>query len=265
MRDITLCAPDIYYDTEMQEFIRRRCEDEDKQWIYRIIASPPVEDENEVVYIRESEWVLCKDIHQGTDFRMLVLFCDRRLQTLRDLRAEHIHLLVDMEHRVRKWLCTRMHAKQASKYEIYFHYMPSVYQLHAHVSVPGGFYNRDRSHKLAHVVRNLTQDSLWYQKALIMFSVNKTIRQLHGYRVLKGDCFVPVSACTEGVVTPANTAVKAAKTSTKSVSRAVCSKFERHAALRSTDISNTSNKEAEATPADVGTRIKVCRNTEQCA
>jgi hypothetical protein len=265
MRDIALCAPDIYYDTEMQDFICRRCEDEDKQWIYRIIANPPVQDENEVVYIREPEWVLCKDIHQGADFRMLVLFCDRQLQTLRDLRGKHINLLLDMERKVREWLCTQMHAKQASKYMIYFHYMPSVYQLHAHVSVPGGFYNRDRSHKLAHVVRNLTKDSLWYQNALIMFSVNKTMRHLHGYRVLKGDCFVAVSACTDGASMPANACVKPAKVASKNVTRVVCSKSERYSVLRSTDVSNTSKKEAGATSADVCTKVKGCRHIEQCA
>ena len=198
MRDISICAPDIYYDTAMQEFNRRRCQDEDKQWIYRMIASAPLEDETEVVYMREPEWVLCKDIHQGTDFRMLVLFRDHQLQTLRDLRAEHVPLLLDVEQMVRKFLYTQMKAKHVSKYQIYFHYMPSVYQLHAHVCVPGMFYNSLRSHKIAHVVRNLTQDSLWYKKALIMFSVNKTIRQLHLYRVLKGDCFAPVSSASEG-------------------------------------------------------------------
>jgi hypothetical protein len=165
----------------MQEFIRKRCKDEDKQWIYRIFEDEPV-DINEVVYIREPEWLLCKDIHQGTDFRMLVVFRDLTLKTLRDLRVEHVPLLTQIAQQVRAWLSMRFNEKQAARYQIYFHYMPSVYQLHAHVCMPGAFYNCMRSHKLAHVIRNLTTDSLWYQSALIMFSVNKTIRQLHLYR-----------------------------------------------------------------------------------
>ena len=200
MRDVCICSPEIYYNDVMQEFIHKRCHDEDKQWIYRMIEHMPLEDDNEVVYLREDAWILCKDIHQGTDFRMLVLFCDRKLKTLRDLRAEHIVLLTEIERKVRVWMHENMKERNVAKYQIYFHYMPSVYQLHAHVCIPGTFYNSLRSHKLAHVVRNLTTDSLWYHNALILFSLNKTIRQLQLHNVLHSDSFTSVSNLTDTAV-----------------------------------------------------------------
>lgn len=190
MRDVSICSPHIYYDKAMQEFIRRRCKDEDKQWIYNMIDSSEPCNDNEIVYLEEDEWLLCKDIHQGTDFRMLVLFRDRSLRTLRDLRAEHVPLLRDIDAKVREWLRKTVSVGHFPKYEIYFHYMPSVYQLHAHVCMPGAYYNSMRSHGLQHVMRNLARDSLWYHNALIMFSVNKTIRQLHLYHVLNADTFL---------------------------------------------------------------------------
>jgi hypothetical protein len=198
MRDLSICSPHIYYDKAMQEFIRRRCKDEDKQWIYNMIDRSEPCNDNEIVYLEEDEWLLCKDIHQGTDFRMLILFRDRSLRTLRDLRAEHVPLLRDVDRKVREWLNKTVSVVHVPKYEIYFHYMPSVYQLHAHVCMPGAYYNSMRSHGLQHVVRNLAQDSLWYHNALIMFSVNKTIRQMHLYRVLNADTFLAVQHVAPG-------------------------------------------------------------------
>lgn len=261
MRDVSICTPDIYYNTEMQDFIRRRCQDDDKQWIYRMIDALQTQESNEVVYIRTPEWLLCKDIHQGTDFRMLVLFCDRKLHTLRDLRAEHIVLLLDVERQVRAWL-QESKPKQVNKYQIYFHYMPSVYQLHAHVCVPGTFYNNTRSHKLAHVVRNLTCDSLWYQKALIMFSVNKTIRQLQIYNVLHGDTFAEVSTLTQGGSGVPNTC----KTGSKSVIKPAGCQSEKKNSHRSASKVERSEKEAQCISVhskDTSTENKWCTETEQ--
>ena len=258
MRDVSICTPDIYYNSEMQDFIRRRCKDEDKQWIYRMIDSVQVQESNEVVYIRTPEWVLCKDIHQGTDFRMLVIFCDRKLQTLRDLRAEHTGLLLDVERQVRAWLHTVMKPKQVDKYQIYFHYMPSVYQPHAHVCVPGTFYNSMRSHKLAHVVRNLTRNSFWYHNALIMFSLNKTIRQLQVYRVLNADTFTEVpNAMQNGAG-----ALDSCKAAGKSGSKIFVSKGMYRLPNRS-DKSEREPQVAAVDLKDASTNNKVCRETEQ--
>jgi len=196
MRDISICSPHIYYEKSMQEFIRRRCNDDDKQWIYHMLDGMSEPDAKEVVYLNEPGWMLCKDMHQGSDFRMLVLFRDRSLKTIRDLRIEHVPLLRDMQAKVRQWLSATVATNQVAEYEIYFHYMPSVYQLHAHVSVPSQFYNSMRSHRLNHVIRNLCLDSLWYRNALIMFSVNKTIRQLHLYRSMNAETFVTVQPST---------------------------------------------------------------------
>ena len=50
--------------------------------------------------------------NQGTDFRMLVLFCDHALRTPRDLRAQHVPLLRYFKRKVRHWLYSTMSVAQ---------------------------------------------------------------------------------------------------------------------------------------------------------
>ena len=70
---------------------------------------------------------------------------------------------------------------------MYFHYLPSVFQLHMHVrqipstadigpdSTTRGL-NFDRIHMLRHVLRNLERDGTWYSTALIMTPSLKNCR-----------------------------------------------------------------------------------------
>ena len=48
MKDIALCFPEIFYTPRMQEFIMQRCRDNDKQWIYSMIAGTPLKREGNV-------------------------------------------------------------------------------------------------------------------------------------------------------------------------------------------------------------------------
>jgi hypothetical protein len=56
-----------------------------------------------------------------------------------------------------------------AKYHMYFHYMPSVFQLHMHVSMrkaPDSL----RAQDVQHVIRNLNTSDTWYRDALILCS-----------------------------------------------------------------------------------------------
>ena len=56
---------------------------------------------------------------------------------------------------------------QYKKYLMYFHYMPSVFQLHMHVSMrkaPDSL----RVHQVHNVLHNLSQRDKWYKDALIL-------------------------------------------------------------------------------------------------
>ena len=183
MKDIALCAPEIFYTPRMQEFIAHRCSDNDKQWIYFMIAGKPLKQQEEIFLDRDA-WLLCKDVHQGNDFRMLVIFKDPELKTLRDLRQEHLPLLFEIKRDVRKYLKQTTPANMHD-FKIYFHYTPSVYQLHAHVSIPGQYYNAWRTHNLKHVIANIQMQNFYYRDAIIIFSMSKSIKALNIHNIIE--------------------------------------------------------------------------------
>ena len=176
MKDLAICSPDLYYTPRMQKYIYQKCQESDKKWIYRIIQGKPWSSK-EVVYIDDKDWMLCKDIHPGADTRYLVVFKSLELKTIRDLRQEHVTLLMKMKRETQRFLCMQ-HGKHAAKFQFFFHYTPSVYQLHAHISIPGSFYNFSRSHPLSVVVRNLINNSFHYRDGMILFSLNKNVKAL---------------------------------------------------------------------------------------
>jgi hypothetical protein len=86
----------------------------------------------------------------------------------RNLRARHVGMLRGLLAFIREWLREQeplLHAK----YHMYFHYMPSVFQLHMHVSMrkaPDSL----RAQDVQHVIRNLELSGTWYRDALILCS-----------------------------------------------------------------------------------------------
>ena len=70
MPSLSICSPDVYYDLKMQSFIKKKRQDNDQKWIFQLIdgvACPGTEQ----VYITTDEWLLCEDIHIGTDQRFI--------------------------------------------------------------------------------------------------------------------------------------------------------------------------------------------------
>ena len=157
-----ICAPENYYDKQFQKWLlenRRQ-----NQWIFNLMTNGCCP--GETVYHNTSEWLLARDLHRGTDNRYLVIFKDEDLHSIRNLRAEHIDMLKGITAFLKKWLPAQepVHHK---KYLLYFHYMPSVFQLHMHVSMrkaPDSL----RVHQVHNVVRNLSQRDTWYKDALIL-------------------------------------------------------------------------------------------------
>ena len=90
--------------------------------------------------------------------------------TIRDLRQKDVGMLRGVLASVRSQMRER-HPEWASCV-VYFHYYPSVYQLHAHVCEDKGVLHVHalscRCHHIAHLLRNLEKDSEWYAKALIL-------------------------------------------------------------------------------------------------
>ena len=107
-------------------------------------------------------------MHRGIDNRYLVVFRDQELFCIRDLRARHVPMLRGLLAFLKQWLPAQeplLHRK----YHMYFHYMPSVFQMHMHVSMrkaPDSL----RAQDAHHIIRNLARTDTWYRDALILCS-----------------------------------------------------------------------------------------------
>ena len=167
-RNHVICAPETYYDPEFQRaLVENR---KQNQWIFDLIQSNNCPGEK--VYHTTSDWLLARDLHRGTDSRYLVIFKDPSLHTIRDLRARHIQVLKDVVAFLKTWL-PRQEPACHSNYLMYFHYMPSVFQLHMHVSMRKSS-DSCRAHHVHNIVRNLSQNEAWYRDALILYSTSKS-------------------------------------------------------------------------------------------
>lgn len=168
VRSIFHCTPEIAFGARMQDYITAQTKSSKKQWVYDIIYGRR---EAEMKIAETADLILTPDIEANTEqtSNWLAVFKDTTLRTLRDLEGKHIPLL----RRARK-LCVRkmMQATGLQERQImcYFHYLPSVFQLHLHVCAPYGQYTTPdfyKIHPIDNVISNLSIDSNFYKKATI--------------------------------------------------------------------------------------------------
>ena len=164
IRNTSICSPDAYYDPCLQrQLVENR---RHNQWIFDLITTPNCP--GETVFHNTPDWLLARDLHRGIDNRYLVVFRDQELFCIRDLRARHVAMLRGLLAFLKQWLPAQeplLHRK----YHMYFHYMPSVFQLHMHVSMrkaPDAL----RAQDAHHIIRNLARTDTWYRDALILCS-----------------------------------------------------------------------------------------------
>ena len=173
MKELFICSPEHYASEEVQLYIRHKLRERDKQWIYELIkyaGNGAVTMRNhETVHIDTDAWMLCRDVHPGRDTRYLVVFKDRRLLTVRDLDGSHVGMLANMQDRVALFM-RQHHGDGWRKYRSFFHYMPSVYQLHAHVSAHTMPAHVARRHHFRHIIGNIRKTPQHYARALILTS-----------------------------------------------------------------------------------------------
>jgi m7GpppX diphosphatase len=169
---------DAYRSEAMQDFIQ--VEIAKKQWIYRIIEG---EKEQESVLYRCDDFIILPDTDAFNDEAVLnwiVIFTDTALISMRCLRGEHVPVLQAIKAKVDELV-----PSQFALPMIYFHYPPSVWQLHLHVSAPCDALRTTNSMQkvcfLEDVICNLRIDSDYYEKATMTFILpsNHELTQLH--------------------------------------------------------------------------------------
>ena len=164
IRNTSICSPDVYYDADFQRLLAENRRH--NQWIFDLMTIPDCPGEK--VFHDTPARLLARDLHRGPDNRYLVVFRDTELLCIRDLRARHVPMLRGLLAFLRQWLPAQEPLLH-SKYHLYFHYMPSVFQLHMHVSMrkaPDSL----RAQDVRHVIRNLELKDTWYRDALILCS-----------------------------------------------------------------------------------------------
>ena len=188
--DLTICSPHDYYKKSFQDFMRHETNMEANKWIYDLIHKEFIVN-YETIYIDKPNWLLCQDCKFGPQERFLVVFKDTTLHSLRDLRRHHIPLLCAIQTDVRNWLKMRYpNDKLAPKsFDIYFHYMPSIFQLHMHVNqISKSSHNvlkknaNMRKQPLSIVVKNIASQSDFYAKCLVLTKFCKTIKRAETHK-----------------------------------------------------------------------------------
>ena len=84
----------------MQAYVAHVRARDDQQWVQRLV-NDGFANRSETIFMDTEQWVMCSNIHAGTDERYLVVFKDPRLSTLRDLTGGDVDMLLDMNKRVR--------------------------------------------------------------------------------------------------------------------------------------------------------------------
>jgi hypothetical protein len=167
-RDLpVICSPHEYFDRSFQERIALNRANKAQQWIFELIAGRI--DASETVYIDRAEWMLVRNNRPATgpaERRYLVVFKDKALHSLRNLDGRHVALLEEVEGAVRAFLRGE-HPLRHAEFRCYFHYMPSVFQLHMHVCVAKAT-DAGRVQPVGLVRRNLAAKSSWYKDGLIL-------------------------------------------------------------------------------------------------
>ena len=169
-RQATICTPEAYYDPDFQTLLAENRRQ--NRWIFDLIDTPNCPGEK--IYHDAHAWLLARDVHRGVDSRYLVVFKGKDLFSMRDLRAQHLGVLQDVVAFLKEWLPLQEPVHH-SKYHMYFHYLPSVFQLHMHVSMrrsPDSL----RVHRVHHVIRNLGQHAAWYKDALILCQSTNSLK-----------------------------------------------------------------------------------------
>jgi m7GpppX diphosphatase len=167
-RSIVQCTPEIAFGSPMAQYVRTQTLSSKKQWIYEILDGTR---EGESVILDTPSFALIPDIDANTEHtaNWLAVFKDRSLRSLRDLNGSHVQMLRTARDRCTNKIVehTRLPREQVM---CYFHYLPSVFQLHMHVCAPYGHYTTPdifKIHPVDNVISNLLIDTDFYRKATI--------------------------------------------------------------------------------------------------
>ena len=104
---------------------------------------------------------------------------DKSLLCLRSLTSKHLKLLEYIKKTI-LYICKKKYKLLENDINIFFHYLPSVYQLHIHVynkKINIGFYP-GKAHLLDQVISNIRKYSKYYQTFDLIIFIKKNSKYL---------------------------------------------------------------------------------------
>jgi m7GpppX diphosphatase len=130
---------------------------------------------SQIVYYRNSNFLICKDNKWKTDnindFYILAIPIEK-IMTVRNLRQQHIGLLEDMKYRLTK--TAEAFKIDSSNLVYFFHYIPSIFQLHLHCCLKTNYHAKNLSRGVYHyeiVLDKLQKDNEYWKKATMNYSL----------------------------------------------------------------------------------------------
>ena len=167
------------------EYIKLNVEGTDKKWIYNIIDHLSESDEilfenNNIIIIPDYKWSGAKSALYAEEknldsFHVLCIFKDKSLFSIRELTQTHIPLLEEAI----EYGCQTLKEKYGINKEnliMYFHYHPSVWQLHLHYMIINNdntsSYSLPRAHSINSVIQNIKMDSDYYKKVKLEIKID---------------------------------------------------------------------------------------------
>ena len=152
--------------TNYEETLKLRDLSKDK-WIYNIIDGY---DEQDKIIFQDELFILIPtytwNLIDLKKFHLLAIIKDKNLRSIRDLRNEHIDLLNHIK-KISLPIIETKYNINSNKIKMYFHYLPSTYQLHIHfadINNKNVNSSVEYSHELNIVIYNLSLYSEYYKK-----------------------------------------------------------------------------------------------------
>lgn len=161
VENILLSTSNKKYYNNLSETIVRSIKSEKKRIIYfNRSYKPNSNNTNKFVICKSTKWT----DNNKDNLILLVWTMDNSLLCLRSLTGKHIKLLKYIKKNILQ-ICKKKYKLLENDINIFFHYLPSVYQLHIHVynkKINIGFYP-GKAHLLDQVITNISKYSKYYK------------------------------------------------------------------------------------------------------
>jgi m7GpppX diphosphatase len=144
-----------------------KIEDLDKQWVFDIIDGKKEKDQ--VLYQDDDFVLLPSDKWKNNnilEMRLLAFFTNKKLKSIRDLTGSNIKLLEKVKNKACE-IIKNKYKLDEEHLKIFFHYRPSVWQLHLHflnLEYKTKSSSIEKSHEVHTVIENLKIDTNYYKK-----------------------------------------------------------------------------------------------------